>query len=121
MSSFVQWYPERLNAAIAAAYKDSLPAAKAAAEAQKPSDKVTVGLSGIDLTSSPAFFEEGARPHEIAPKGPFLYLKGENRFVAGPVQHPGAPAKPHIRPAAVEWANGLFQKVARLRLAASGF
>jgi hypothetical protein len=121
MTATFQWFPERLNAAIAAAYKESLGAAKVEADALKPSAKVTVSLIGNELKSSPAFFEEGARPHEIAPKGSFLYLKGENRFVSAPVEHPGSPPKPHIGPASVSWATRIFQAVARARLAASGF
>lgn len=121
MTTSFQWFPGRLNAAIASAYRESLLAAKEAAEAAKPSDKVNVSLLGNELKSSPAFFEEGAKPHEIAPKGNFLYLKGENRFVSGPVEHPGSPPKPHIGPAAIEWAKALFQTIARARLAGSGF
>ena len=117
----LQWFPERLNAAIASAYKESLAAAEAEAEALKPSDKVHVSLIGNTLKSSPAFFEEGARPHEIAPKGGFLFLKGENRYVSTAVEHPGSPPKPHVGPASVSWATRLFQAVARARLAASGF
>lgn len=117
----VQWFPERLTATIYSAYRESLLAAKEAAEAAKPSGKVNVSLDGINLKSEPAFFEEGAKPHEIAPKGNFLFLKGENRFVSGPVEHPGSPPKPHVGPAAALWAKSLFQAVARARLAGGGF
>ena len=124
LSSF-KWYPERLTAAINASFKASVPEAKAAAESLKPSSKVTISetVSGntASLSSSPAFFEEGARPHEIAPKGNFLYLKGENRFVSGPVEHPGSPPKPHLGPAAALWAKELFNRTAAAVLRGSGF
>ena len=118
----LQWYPERLTAAIQRAYAESLKVAEAEAEAAKPSSKVKVGLSGDALTAEPAFFEKGAGPHEIDPgsKG-FLALKGDNAFVSGPVHHPGSPPQPHIGPASVAWATRTFQAVARATLAAAGF
>jgi hypothetical protein len=125
MTAQLQWFPERLTASINAAFKASIPEAKAAAEAAKPSAKVTISETvagnSASLSSSPAFFEEGARPHEIAPKGGFLYLKGQNRFVSTPVEHPGSPAKPHLGPAAALWAKELFNRTASAVLAGAGF
>lgn len=125
MTSTFQWFPERLTASINVAFKASVPEAKAAAEALKPSAKVTisetVSNNTATLSSSPAFFEKGAGPHEIEPKGGFLFLKGENRFVSGPVEHPGSPPKPHIGPAAALWAKELFTRTASAVLAGAGF
>jgi hypothetical protein len=126
MNSFA-WYPERLTAAIYRAYAESLKVAGADAEAHSGSSKAgaravqTGATTGSLVPTGPigAIQEKGAGPHTIAGRGVLRLANGD--FVTGPVQHPGRPAKPYIRPAAQRWASGGFQGVAKANLAGSGF
>lgn len=127
MNSF-QWFPERLNAAIARAYAESLKVAGADANAHSGSAKAgakavqTGANSGMLVPTGPigAIQEKGARPHEEEAKnGIFRLANGD--FVTGPIHHPGRGAKPYIHPAAERWASGGFQGTARVTLGASGF
>jgi len=49
------------------------------------------------------FFEEGVRPHTIEPKGGKVLRLANGEFVSGPVQHPGMPAQPTIKPLLTAW------------------
>lgn len=124
----VEWYPQRLSAAIAEAFRASLAEVAADAKATSPSSKagaevVQTGSTSAALrpTGLGPIFEEGARPHEIDPHHGLLYLSNLGAFVSGPVHHPGSPPKPYIHPAAARWAAGGFQTVARGSLASQGF
>jgi hypothetical protein len=118
-----RWYPERLNSALATAYRASIQTAAQDAEANAPSPEAGVRVvgDGLEATGKGPIFEQGAAPHVIAPTNGFLFLKGLNRFVSTPVDHPGSPPKRYIAPAAQRWALGGFQAVARTVLAIRGF
>lgn len=117
------WAPERLNAAIAQAYKESLLVAEADAKATSPDpDKAGAELVGTALSATGlgGVFEQGRHGgYPIAPKNA-LALKIGSGFAASAVGGPMAP-KPYIGPAALRWANGGFQSVARASLATQGF
>jgi len=123
----VQWFPERLNAALAVSFKASLAEVAADANATSPSSKagatvVPTGETTAQLkpTGIGAIFEEGAKPHEETGTKGYLYLGG-GRYVEGTIHHPGSPPKPYLGPAAARWANGGYQNTARATLASQGF
>jgi hypothetical protein len=121
------WHPERLNAAIARAYSESLKVAGADAQAH---GSAKAGARAIQTGPTSGMIvptgeighiqEVGAKPHEIAPTHGILRLANGD-FVTGPVHHPGRGAKPYIHPASMRWASGGFQSTARVTLAGSGF
>jgi hypothetical protein len=123
VSGSFQWYPERLNAAIAEAYKESLLVAEADAKATSPDpDKAGATLVGTALapTGLGGVFEKGRRGgYAIAPTHSQALRIGTG-FAEFATGGPMAP-KPYIGPAAQRWAAEEFQAVARARLAASGF
>jgi hypothetical protein len=121
----VIWNPTALNAAIARAYTASLQATATDAEAHSPTPRAGARAvaGGIEPTGDlGTIMEKGARPHVIAPDpGKVLFLKGINVFSSGPVDHPGSPPQPYLGPAAMRWARGGFQAIARAVLMGAGF
>ena len=123
MTGSVQWFPERLNAAIAEAYKASLAVALEDANATSPDpDKAGAKLVGNALapTGLGTVFEQGRQGgYDIAPTHAQA-LKIGTGFAAFATGGSMAP-KPYLGPAAQRWATEGFQATARARLAASGF
>lgn len=125
----VEWFPERLNAAIAEAFARSLVLAAADANAASPTHKARAEVRQTSPTNGVLratgelgpIMEEGGRPHPETGRRGFLYLKGLNRYVSGTIHHPGTPAQPYIRPAAARWSHGEFNAVARVTLSSKGF
>jgi len=118
MSAVVIWRPEPMTARLIAA---AIPAraewaalARSRCSSKRVASSIRVAGEAVAATHPLApIIERGSGPHEIAPeKGRALRL-ANGRFVSGPVQHPGTPAKPFLRPTLPAW-------VALYRRAASG-
>lgn len=63
-------------------------------QAKVPKNGAVVGFADFRAL----FVEFGTKPHKIGKPGQPLRLP-DGTFVRGPIQHPGAPAKPFFRPA----------------------
>lgn len=116
MSVVLLWHPEPLTARLIAA---AVPAraewaalARSRCSSRRVAASIRVAGEAVAATDPLApIVEKGARPHEIAPaKGQVLRL-ADGRFVSGPVQHPGTPAKPFLRPTLPAWI-ALYRRAA---------
>lgn len=116
MSATVIWRPEPLTARLIAAAKPARDQWAGIARARCTSRRVasSIRTEGETVAAShplSRIIERGSRAHEIAPTegGPLRLADG--RFVSGPVQHPGTPAKPFMRPTLPAWVP-LYRKTA---------
>jgi hypothetical protein len=115
VSATVIWRPEPLTARLIAAAKPARDQWAALARSRCTSKRVASSIRAEGETveaSHPLsrIIERGSRAHEIAPgDGPLRLADG--RFVSGPVQHPGTPAKPYMRPTLPAWIP-LYRKTA---------
>jgi hypothetical protein len=111
MSAVVIWRPEALNAKLLLAARDAAQDFSRAAAARSSSKHVAASMkvfgTGTSFTvgsTSPlaSLIEQGARPHEIAPKRQALRL-ADGSFVSGSVEHPGMEARPFLKPLLPLW------------------
>lgn len=123
------WHPERLNAAIAAAFPSAAKAAQDDAKARlHEKQRSDVGLRVTSANTAQlqpqglaSLFEHGRRPgYAIVPKEAQALKIGTQGFAARAV---GGPMRsyPALGPAARDWALGGYQGVARRILGAAGF
>lgn len=116
MNAIVIWRPEPLTARLVAAATPARGEWAALARARCTSRRVASSIrAGGEFVAAThplsMIIEKGSRPHEIAPeKGQALRL-ASGRFVSGPVQHPGTPAKPFMRPTLPAWI-ALYRRTA---------
>jgi len=118
MSAVVIWRPEPLTARlIAAAEPAAQDLARIAAERAPRSVRPTVHAIGAGEhftvgTPDPVggYAEHGTRPHEIGPKTRKALKFADGTF-ATVAQHPGAPARPWLRPALALWPS-LYRRFA---------
>lgn len=111
MTATLIWRPELLNArliaAAAPAAHDLARIAAMKARSRRVSASVrAVGVGTDFLVGSlhplGKILEEGASPHTIEPRKRVLKM-ADGGFVTGPVQHPGSPAQPFLKPTLPLW------------------
>lgn len=107
MSAVVIWRPEPLTAKLVAratpARQQWALAARSRCTSKRVAASVVVTGDRVAATHPLAsIIEQGASPHTIEPKKKVLKL-ADGSFVSGPVNHPGSPAKPFLRPTLPLW------------------
>jgi hypothetical protein len=115
VNSIVIWRPEALNARLLAASLRARSDWAKAAAVRCNSKRVAASIRVIGdrvaaLDPLGSILEAGARPHTIEPKRKVMKL-ADGGFVSGPVQHPGSPAQPFMRPTLPLWAP-LYRRAA---------
>lgn len=109
MSATVFWFPERLTARLIAAATPARVEWAGAARARCSSTRVAASIAVLGDTVAAIhplapIVEFGAKPHTITPKHKVLRL-ADGSFVSGPIQHPGARARPFLRPTLPLWPS----------------
>jgi hypothetical protein len=115
VNAVVIWRPEpltaRLIAAATPARAEWAALARARCTSRRVASSIRVAGDAVAATHPLApIVERGAGPHAIGEKGQVLRL-ASGRFVTGPIEHPGTPAKPFLRPTLPAWV-GLYRRVA---------
>lgn len=108
MSAIVIWQPEPLNAKLAAAAAPARVQWAGLARARCSSKRVgaSIVVRGdrvAALHPLAPIIEGGAQPHTIEPAKKKALKLADGGFVSGPVQHPGSPEKPFLRPTLPAW------------------
>lgn len=108
MSATVFWFPERLTAKLIAAAAPARGEWAGVARSRCSSRRVAASVAVLGdrvaaIHPLAPIVEFGAKPHTITPKHKVLRL-ADGSFVTGPIRHPGAPARPFLRPTLPLWA-----------------
>lgn len=117
MNSIVIWHPERLNARLVGAATPARAEWAGIARTRCRSTRVAASIAVIGdrvLAAHPlaAVVEFGAGPHVIEPTKRKALKLADGSFVSGPINHPGSPAKPFLRPTLPAWPE-LYRRNAR--------